>query len=77
MNSPINTPFFLVLMFAKIFILFFTVTAAYERRDNCTKAIQTLKAVMDKRFGKLERDIEVIARGLNLLNPPGMRNVNN
>lgn len=70
MNSPINTPFFVVLMFAKIFILFFTVTAAYERRDNCTKAIQTLKAVMDKRFGKLERDIEVIARGLNLLNPP-------
>lgn len=56
-------------MFVQILILCFTVTEAYEW-DNCTGAIQTLKAVMDKRFGKLERDIEVIARGLNLLNPP-------
>ena len=68
MTSPLKTPRLLLLMFVQILILCFTVTEAYKW-DNCTRAIKTLKAVMDKRFGKLKHDVEGIAWGLNLLNP--------
>ncbi|PFX24057.1 Palmitoyltransferase ZDHHC3 [Stylophora pistillata] len=46
----------------------FTLTVSDQcEKDSCTKAlIQTLEGTIDKRFRKLEADMEVIIRGLNL-----------
>ena len=51
-----------------VFVLFlFAFTTEAVPQESCTTGIKTLAAKMDK----LHADIKAIARGLNLLNPPG------
>ena len=58
--------FFLLFLFVLSFSFTLTVSDQCEK-DSCTKAlIQTLEGTIDKRFRKLEADMEVIIRGLNL-----------